>query len=97
MSSNVSSFFDRYAHDFNAIYGNSNGPMDAVVNRLFRRSMALRYQKTLELVRADIAQGLKLNVRGTPTFFMNGIQLPNLRGEFFEAAVEWELRRTASQ
>jgi len=48
MSSNVSSFFDRYAHDFNAIYGNSNGPMDAVVNRLFRRSMALRYQKTLE-------------------------------------------------
>ena len=54
-----------------------------------------RYPKTLELVRADIAQGQQLAVRGTPTFFMNGIRLPNLRGEFFEAAVEWELRRIA--
>lgn len=54
-----------------------------------------RYAKTLDLVRADIAQGVQLGVRGTPTFFMNGIKLPNLRGEFFEAAVEWELRRLA--
>ena len=46
-----------------------------------------RYPKTLELVRGDIAQGQQLGVRGTPTFFMNGIRLPNLRGEFFEAAV----------
>jgi uncharacterized membrane protein/protein-disulfide isomerase len=52
-----------------------------------------RYATTLELVRGDIAQGVQLSVRGTPTFFMNGIRLPNLRGEFFEAAVEWELRR----
>jgi uncharacterized membrane protein/protein-disulfide isomerase len=52
-----------------------------------------RYGSTLELVRGDIAQGVQLSVRGTPTFFMNGIRLPNLRGEFFEAAVEWELRR----
>ena len=54
-----------------------------------------RYPKTLELVRSDIAQGTQLGVRGTPTFFMNGIRLPNLRGEFFEAAVQWELRRVA--
>jgi protein-disulfide isomerase len=54
-----------------------------------------RYSKTLELVRGDIAQGVQLGVRGTPTFFMNGIRLPNLRAEFFEAAVQWELRRVA--
>jgi uncharacterized membrane protein len=54
-----------------------------------------RYPKTLELVRADISQGIQLNVSGTPTFFLNGIRMPNLRGEFFEAAVEWELRRLA--
>jgi uncharacterized membrane protein/protein-disulfide isomerase len=54
-----------------------------------------RYAKTLELVRGDIAQGIQLGVRGTPTFFMNGIRLPNLRAEFFEAAVLWELRRVA--
>ena len=55
-----------------------------------------RYAKTLELVRGDVAQGQQLGVRGTPTFFMNGIRLPNLRGEFFEAAVAWELRRVAA-
>ena len=52
-----------------------------------------RYTTTLQLVKGDIAQGTQLEVRGTPTFFMNGIRLPNLRGEFFEAAVKWELRR----
>jgi uncharacterized membrane protein/protein-disulfide isomerase len=52
-----------------------------------------RYPKTLDLVKADISQGVQLKVGGTPTFFMNGIQIPGLRGEFFEAAVEWELRR----
>ena len=54
-----------------------------------------RYAKALELVRADVAQGIQLGVAGTPTFFMNGIRLPNLRAEFFEAAVRWELRRVA--
>jgi uncharacterized membrane protein len=54
-----------------------------------------RYAQTLELVRADIAQGLQLGVRGTPTFFMNGIRLPSLRGEYLDAAVRWELRRVA--
>jgi uncharacterized membrane protein len=54
-----------------------------------------RYPKTLELVRAEITQGVQLKVNGTPTFFLNGIRMPNLRAEFFEAAVEWELRRLA--
>lgn len=55
-----------------------------------------RYPGTLELVKGDITQGTTLSVRGTPTFFMNGIRLPNLRGEFFEAAVLWELRRVGA-
>jgi uncharacterized membrane protein/protein-disulfide isomerase len=54
-----------------------------------------RYSTTLALVRGDIGQGQQLGVQGTPTFFMNGIRLPTFRGEFFEAAVEWELRRVA--
>jgi protein-disulfide isomerase len=60
-------------------------------------NFAERYATTLELVRGDIAQGVQLGVRGTPTFFMNGIRLPNLRGEFFELAVEWELRQVAAK
>jgi SAM-dependent methyltransferase len=46
--SKVSQFFDGYAHDFDAIYGNRNGWFDSVVNKLFRRCMEVRYLKTLE-------------------------------------------------
>ena len=54
-----------------------------------------RYAATLELVKADIAQGSQLQITGTPTFFMNGMRLPGLRAEFFDAAIAWELRRLA--
>jgi len=54
-----------------------------------------RFAGTLELVKADIAQGQQLKINGTPTFFMNGIQMPGLRGEIFDAAIAWELRRVS--
>jgi len=54
-----------------------------------------RFAGTLELVKADIAQGAQLKIGGTPTFFMNGMQLPGLRSEFFDAAIAWELRRVS--
>ena len=54
-----------------------------------------RFNGTLELVKADIAQGAQLKISGTPTFFMNGMRLPGLRAEFFDAAIAWELRRVA--
>ena len=41
-------FFDNYARDFDAIYGNRNGVINSAVNRLFRKSMKLRYVKTIE-------------------------------------------------
>jgi uncharacterized membrane protein len=52
-----------------------------------------RYQATLALVKADTTQGAQLKVTGTPTFFMNGLRLPGLRPEFFDAAIAWELNR----
>jgi uncharacterized membrane protein/protein-disulfide isomerase len=55
-----------------------------------------RFAATLELVKADIAQGAGLKVSGTPTFFMNGLRLPGLRAEFFDAAIAWELRRVTA-
>ena len=48
MGSRVAAFFDRYAADFDSIYGTSDGLVNGVVNRLFRRSMKLRFIKTLE-------------------------------------------------
>lgn len=44
----TSRFFDGYARKFDAIYGNANTPLNAVVNRWLRRSMRLRYERTLE-------------------------------------------------
>ena len=55
-----------------------------------------RYKGTLELVKADIMQGAQLKISGTPTFFMNGMRLPGLRAEFFDAAIAWELKRVAN-
>lgn len=56
-----------------------------------------RYEATLALVRADVALGGQLDVRGTPTFFMNGLRLPGLRADFFDAAIQWELRRVRQE
>jgi 2-polyprenyl-3-methyl-5-hydroxy-6-metoxy-1,4-benzoquinol methylase len=41
-------FFNSYAHDFNAIYGRENTLGNRLINKIFRRSMRLRYQKTIE-------------------------------------------------
>jgi ubiquinone/menaquinone biosynthesis C-methylase UbiE len=48
MDPRVAEFFDRYAADFDSIYGTSGGLVNGVVNRLFRGSMKLRFIKTLE-------------------------------------------------
>jgi SAM-dependent methyltransferase len=44
----VSEFFDSYSRDFNAIYGNQNTLANRVINGLFRKSMRLRYVKSLQ-------------------------------------------------
>ena len=41
-------FFHQYANDFDAIYGNQNGLVNSVINRLFRKSMRLRFEKSIE-------------------------------------------------
>jgi 2-polyprenyl-3-methyl-5-hydroxy-6-metoxy-1,4-benzoquinol methylase len=48
MDPRVADFFDRYAADFDSIYGNSGGLANDIANKLFRRSMKLRFVKTLE-------------------------------------------------
>jgi 2-polyprenyl-3-methyl-5-hydroxy-6-metoxy-1,4-benzoquinol methylase len=45
---NASDFFDSYAHDFDAIYGHKNSFINRLINYFFRKSMRLRYRKTIE-------------------------------------------------
>jgi 2-polyprenyl-3-methyl-5-hydroxy-6-metoxy-1,4-benzoquinol methylase len=47
METRTANFFDAYASDFSAIYGNDNTPINAIVNRVFRKSMMLRYERSL--------------------------------------------------
>ena len=46
-ASEAETFFHGYAADFDAIYGTSGGLFDTVVNRMFRRSMRVRYERTI--------------------------------------------------
>jgi len=42
-------FFQKYAGDFDAIYANQDGVFNRVINHLFRKSMQLRFLKTMEV------------------------------------------------
>jgi ubiquinone/menaquinone biosynthesis C-methylase UbiE len=44
----TSDFFDSYAEDFSAIYGNRQTLPNRIINGLFRKAMRLRYEMTLE-------------------------------------------------
>ena len=59
------------------------GPFD------FDREFGLK----LPAIRRDVADGGALNVRGTPTYFVNGVQLPPMRPEYFELAITLEIER----
>lgn len=45
-----SSFWDSYASDFDAIYGTKNSWFNNMINKLFRGSMKMRFEKTLQAI-----------------------------------------------
>ena len=54
-----------------------------------------RYAETLKAVRADAQLGQKLQITGTPTFFINGVRIGStLRPAYFDAAIAHELEKT---
>jgi 2-polyprenyl-3-methyl-5-hydroxy-6-metoxy-1,4-benzoquinol methylase len=44
----VAQFFDSYSADFNALYGTRKNAVNSVVDRIFRKSMRLRFERTIE-------------------------------------------------
>jgi protein-disulfide isomerase/uncharacterized membrane protein len=52
-----------------------------------------QYPKVLADVKTDTSLGGFLGVRSTPTFFVNGIQMPDNRVPIMDAAIEHELRK----
>ena len=43
----TASFFDSYSLDFNAIYGSGTGFFQRLINKWFRQTMLIRFQKTI--------------------------------------------------
>jgi len=66
------------------------------VAQISRADFDAKYEKTLESIRADVQLAQKLGVQGTPTFYLNGIKLPSLRPAYFDAALDWAVRRFAT-
>jgi len=53
-----------------------------------------RYPGVLEQVKADAALGSLLNVRATPTFFINGVKIDGgLQPQFLDAIIAHELKK----
>ncbi len=56
-----------------------------------------QYPKVLTDVKTDTSLGGFLGVRSTPTFFVNGIQMPDNRVPIMDAAIEHELQQGRRQ
>jgi uncharacterized membrane protein len=57
-----------------------------------------KYQSTLAQVKSDVALGRQLNIRSTPTFFINGVKIEGgLPAAYFDQAIAIELQRAASK
>ena len=57
-----------------------------------------KYPATLALVKSDVALGRQLNVKSTPTFFINGVKIEGgLPPQYFDQAIGIELQRAASK
>ncbi|MDO8794591.1 MAG: vitamin K epoxide reductase family protein [Vicinamibacterales bacterium] len=57
-----------------------------------------KYAATLELVKADIALGTQLDIRSTPTFFIDGIKVEGgWAPQYFDQAIAYELQHPPAQ
>ena len=55
--------------------------------------ISAKYASTLSLVKGDIALGKQLNIKATPTFFINGVKIESaIAPQYFEQAIAYELQ-----
>jgi protein-disulfide isomerase len=53
-----------------------------------------KYASAMESVKSDIALGRELEIKGTPTFFINGIRIDSMMApQFFDQAIAYELKQ----
>lgn len=73
---------------------------DQVVNALERVAQVddfdEQYPRMLEGIREHVQLGQKLGVTGTPTFYVNGIKVGNLRPTYFDATIRYALKKAGA-
>lgn len=57
---NKQAFWNSYSERFNAIYGTKNTPVNLVINKLFRRSMKLRFIETIKRIPSNASSVLDI-------------------------------------
>ena len=55
-----------------------------------------QYESQLPAIRADVQLGTKLGVTGTPTFYINGVRLGNVRPAYLDATIQYYLRKSGA-
>ena len=55
-----------------------------------------QYPSLLPAIREDVQLGQKLGVTGTPTFYMNGVKLGNVRPTYLDATIQYFLRKSGA-
>lgn len=57
------------------------------------QDLDLQYPRVIESVKADVGLGRLLNVRQTPTFFINGVKLEGATAQAIDMAIAYELKK----
>ena len=55
-----------------------------------------QYQGKLPAIRSDVQLAQKLGVQGTPTFYVNGVKISNLRPAYVEATIQYFLKKSGA-
>jgi len=57
-----------------------------------------KYAATIALIKADVAMGMQLQIRSTPTFFINGVKVEGEWAvQYFDQAIAYELAHPSAQ
>jgi protein-disulfide isomerase len=88
--------YDEMATWLYANQGTTAAAVRAAAERILGvKDFDAEYAKKLPEIRRDVADGGVLRINGTPTFFINGVRLPEamIQAPYFELAISLELKR----
>jgi len=83
------SFWNRYASDFDSIYGTKNSWFNNIINKLFRKTMKIRFEKTLQIVTKEEVSVIDIGCGpGHYCFSLAKVGVRNIKGiDFSETMI----------